>query len=142
MHGGNFVARCLPVKRHGAILGMQMQCNRIGCGTTWIWNERAGEEIQDTWSTQINGWRAESCTSLESAPKKLRQNAAVALTTRRISAASLLEAAIVIEGKSGERGGEQLDLFLARAQIEVAPVSCIGFTTLAPMRVSYFLLLR
>ncbi len=43
--------------------------------------------------------------------------------SRRMSAASLLEAAIVLEGKSGERGGEQLDLFLARAQIEVAPVT-------------------
>jgi ribonuclease VapC len=43
--------------------------------------------------------------------------------SRRISAASLLEAAIVIEAKSGERGGEQLDLFLARAQIEIAPVT-------------------
>jgi ribonuclease VapC len=42
---------------------------------------------------------------------------------RRISAASLLETAIVLEAKSGERGGEQLDLFLARAQIEVAPVT-------------------
>ncbi len=43
--------------------------------------------------------------------------------SRRISAASLLEAAIVLEAKSGERGGEQLDLFLARAQIEVEPVT-------------------
>jgi ribonuclease VapC len=42
---------------------------------------------------------------------------------RRISAASLLETAIVLESKAGERGGEQLDLFLARAQIEVAPVT-------------------
>jgi ribonuclease VapC len=29
----------------------------------------------------------------------------------------------VLEGKSGERGGEQLDLFLARAQIKVEPVT-------------------
>lgn len=43
--------------------------------------------------------------------------------SRRISAATLLEAAIVLEGKSGPRGGEQLDLFLARAQIEVEPVT-------------------
>lgn len=43
--------------------------------------------------------------------------------SRRISAASLLETAIVIESKSGERGGEQLDLFLARAQIEVSAVT-------------------
>lgn len=43
--------------------------------------------------------------------------------SRRISAASLLETAIVLEGKFGERGGDQLDLFLARAQIEIAPVT-------------------
>lgn len=43
--------------------------------------------------------------------------------SRRISAASLLETAIVLESKSGERGGEQLDLFLARAHIEVEPVT-------------------
>jgi len=43
--------------------------------------------------------------------------------SRRISAASLLETAIVLEGKFGVRGGEQLDLFLARAQIEVEPVT-------------------
>ena len=42
---------------------------------------------------------------------------------RRISAATLLETAIVLEARSGERGGEQLDLFLARAQIEVEPVT-------------------
>ncbi|MGB6333023.1 MAG: type II toxin-antitoxin system VapC family toxin [Candidatus Sulfotelmatobacter sp.] len=43
--------------------------------------------------------------------------------SRRISAATRLETAIVLEGKAGERGGEQLDLFLARAQIEVTPVT-------------------
>ena len=43
--------------------------------------------------------------------------------SRRISAANLLETAIVLESKSGERGGEQLDLFLARAHIEVEPVT-------------------
>jgi len=43
--------------------------------------------------------------------------------SRRISAATFLEAAIVMEAKSGERGGEQLDLFLARAKIEVEPVT-------------------
>ncbi|MFZ0198554.1 MAG: type II toxin-antitoxin system VapC family toxin [Candidatus Sulfotelmatobacter sp.] len=43
--------------------------------------------------------------------------------SRRISAASLLETAIVLESKSGERGGEQLDLFLARAKIEIEPVT-------------------
>ncbi|MGA7924795.1 MAG: type II toxin-antitoxin system VapC family toxin [Candidatus Sulfotelmatobacter sp.] len=42
---------------------------------------------------------------------------------RRISAATVPETAIALEARSGERGGEQLDLFLARAQIEVAPVT-------------------
>jgi len=46
-----------------------------------------------------------------------------AADSRRISAATLLETAIVLESKSGERGGEQLDLFLARAQVEVAAVT-------------------
>ncbi len=41
----------------------------------------------------------------------------------RISAASLLESAIVLESKSGERGREQLDLFLARAKFEIEPVT-------------------
>jgi len=30
VHGGNFVAPAFRVKPHGAILGMQMQCNRTG----------------------------------------------------------------------------------------------------------------
>ena len=34
MHGGNFVAPGCGVKPHGAILGMQMQCNRTGLVTT------------------------------------------------------------------------------------------------------------
>jgi hypothetical protein len=28
VHGGNFLARSSAVKQHGAILGMQMHCNR------------------------------------------------------------------------------------------------------------------
>lgn len=42
---------------------------------------------------------------------------------RRMSAASLLETAIVIEGKSQESGGEQLDLFIARAKIKIVPLT-------------------
>ena len=30
MHVGNFVARAVRVKQHGAILGMQMRCNGAG----------------------------------------------------------------------------------------------------------------
>lgn len=43
--------------------------------------------------------------------------------TRRISAATLLEAAIVLEAKSGEIAGDQLDLFLARGGIAVEDVT-------------------
>jgi ribonuclease VapC len=42
---------------------------------------------------------------------------------RRISAATLLETAIVLEARSGERAGDDLDLFLAHAKIEVEPVT-------------------
>jgi ribonuclease VapC len=42
---------------------------------------------------------------------------------RRISAATLLEAAIVLESKSGDAAGEQLDLFLARASVIVQSVT-------------------
>ncbi len=42
--------------------------------------------------------------------------------TRLISAATLLEASIVIESRAGELGGRELDLFVHRAKIEVAPV--------------------
>ena len=42
---------------------------------------------------------------------------------RRISAATLLEASIVLESKSGEAAGDQLDLFLARGEIVVEDVT-------------------
>ena len=42
---------------------------------------------------------------------------------RRISAATLLETAIVLESKSGEAAGDQLDLFLARGGIVVEDVT-------------------
>jgi len=41
---------------------------------------------------------------------------------RLLSAASLLETAIVIESRFGEPGGRELDLFLYRSGIEIAPV--------------------
>ncbi len=41
--------------------------------------------------------------------------------SRLMSSASVLEAAIVLEGQFGEIGGERLDLFLARAKIEIVP---------------------
>ncbi len=41
---------------------------------------------------------------------------------RVVSAATLLETAIVIEAKKGEAGGRELDLLLHRAEIAVVPV--------------------
>jgi ribonuclease VapC len=47
----------------------------------------------------------------------------VATGVRRVSAATLLETAIVLESRSGETAGEQLDLFLSRAQIVIENVT-------------------
>ena len=41
---------------------------------------------------------------------------------RFISAATLLEAAILVELRNGEAAGRELDLFLHRAKIEIVPV--------------------
>src|SRR5712692_4057978 len=41
---------------------------------------------------------------------------------RRVSAATVLEASIVLETRSGEIAGRELDLLLHRAKIEVVPV--------------------
>jgi|SRR5580700_2631261 ribonuclease VapC len=51
----------------------------------------------------------------------LRQIAAAGM--RRVSAAALLETAIVLEARSGEKAGDDLDLFLARAKVEIEPVT-------------------
>lgn len=50
-------------------------------------------------------------------------DALLADTRRRMSAATLVEAAIVIEARHGEPGGRELDLFLHRAGIEIVPVT-------------------
>ncbi|MEO7158238.1 MAG: type II toxin-antitoxin system VapC family toxin [Vicinamibacterales bacterium] len=42
--------------------------------------------------------------------------------TRLISAATLLEASLVIEARKGEIGGIQLDLLIGTARIEIVPV--------------------
>ena len=42
--------------------------------------------------------------------------------TRLISAATLLEAAVVIESRKGEAGGVQLDLLVGKAALEIVPV--------------------
>lgn len=41
---------------------------------------------------------------------------------RLVSAASVLEAAIVVETRSGEAAGRELDLFLHRAKVEITAV--------------------
>jgi ribonuclease VapC len=51
----------------------------------------------------------------------LRQIAVAGM--RRVSAAALLETAIVLEARSGEKAGDDLDLFLARAKVEIEPVT-------------------
>lgn len=43
-------------------------------------------------------------------------------TTRLVSAATLLEAALVIEARKGEPGGRELDALIHTAEIEVATV--------------------
>ena len=45
-----------------------------------------------------------------------------AAPTRIISAATVLEAGIVIEARKSEHAGRELDLFLHRARFEVVPV--------------------
>ena len=42
--------------------------------------------------------------------------------TRLVSAATLLETAIVIEARKGEAGGRELDLLIHKAEIAVVPV--------------------
>lgn len=41
---------------------------------------------------------------------------------RLVSAATLLEAGIVLESRRGEHAGRELDLFLHRAKVQVVPV--------------------
>ena len=42
--------------------------------------------------------------------------------TRLVSAATLLETALVIEARKGEAGGRELDLLIHRAEVAVVPV--------------------
>jgi ribonuclease VapC len=43
-------------------------------------------------------------------------------TTRLVSAATLLEAALVIEARKGEPGGRELDALVQKAEVVVVPV--------------------
>lgn len=57
-------------------------------------------------------------------PEADRLRAAIASDpVRLVSAASLLEASLVIETRLGERGGLELDLFVHRIGLEVASVT-------------------
>ncbi|WP_419167545.1 type II toxin-antitoxin system VapC family toxin [Candidatus Palauibacter sp.] len=57
-------------------------------------------------------------------PDGLRyRRAIVEARSRRISAATLLETAIVAESKGGIRAGHELDRFIELTQIEVVPVT-------------------
>ena len=56
-------------------------------------------------------------------PDAARVAAAIDLDSPRLlSAANLLETAMVIESRKGEPGGRELDLLLYRARIDVVPV--------------------
>ena len=50
-------------------------------------------------------------------------SAIAAASSRRMSTATLLETAIVLEGRSGFAAADELDAFLQRAQIELEPVT-------------------
>jgi ribonuclease VapC len=49
-------------------------------------------------------------------------DAITAAGSRLISAASLLETGIVLEGRQGEAAGREFDLFVVRANLQIVPV--------------------
>jgi len=56
-------------------------------------------------------------------PERRRFNELIeADETRLVSAATLVEASLVIEARRGEAAGRELDLFLHRAQVSIVPV--------------------
>jgi ribonuclease VapC len=50
------------------------------------------------------------------------RNAILAASSRLISAATVLEAGMVIEGRRGGGAGREFDLFIVRAQIQIVPI--------------------
>lgn len=50
------------------------------------------------------------------------RNAIIAASSRLISAATVLEAGMVIEGRRGGGAGREFDLFVVRAQIQIVPI--------------------
>ena len=56
-------------------------------------------------------------------PERRRYNKLIAASRKRLlSAASLVETGMVLEVRSGEGAGRELDLFLHRAKFEVVPL--------------------
>jgi ribonuclease VapC len=56
-------------------------------------------------------------------PERRAFNEAIeAASVRLISAATVLETALVIESRKGEHGGREFDLFLHRAHFKIVPV--------------------
>ena len=51
------------------------------------------------------------------------EEAVIHADVRRMSAGSLLETAMVIEGRAGLSGGDELDAFIERHAIEIVPVT-------------------
>ena len=50
------------------------------------------------------------------------RNAIIAASTRLISAATVLEAGMVIEGRRGGGAGREFDLFVVRTQMKIVPI--------------------
>jgi ribonuclease VapC len=50
------------------------------------------------------------------------RNAIIAANSRLISAATIVETGMVIEGRKGGGAGREFDLFIVRAQIQIVPV--------------------
>jgi len=60
---------------------------------------------------------------LANEPERRRFNELIEADPKRVaSAATLLEAGIALESRSGEMAGRELDLFVHRARIEIIPV--------------------
>ena len=56
-------------------------------------------------------------------PERRRFNECIEADPKRlISAATVLEAALILEARSGEAAGRELDLFLHRAKVKLVPV--------------------
>ncbi|MXX11126.1 MAG: type II toxin-antitoxin system VapC family toxin [Nitrospira sp. SB0677_bin_15] len=51
------------------------------------------------------------------------EDAIVAAWPRRMSAIALLEAAMVVESRSGAKAGHELDVLLEKAEVELVPVT-------------------